>query len=71
MEYHLNIFQMQDGLIFFQMKNNLVFVLIDDQYYSNGLQPNILADGRQPKKKIIQPKTIKIKTIVVALLRVT
>ena len=32
---------------------------------------DILANGRQPQKKIMQPKTIKIKTMVVALLRVT
>ena len=32
---------------------------------------NILANGRQPQKKIMQPKTIKIKTLVVAPLRVT
>ena len=32
---------------------------------------NILANGRQPQKKIMQPKTIKIETMVVALSRVT
>ena len=32
---------------------------------------NVLANGRKPKKKIMQPKTIKIKTMVVAPLRVT
>jgi hypothetical protein len=33
--------------------------------------PNILANGSQPKKKTMQPKTIRIKTMVVAPLRVT
>ena len=32
---------------------------------------NFLENGRQPQKKIMQPKTIKIKTMVVAPLRVT
>jgi hypothetical protein len=32
---------------------------------------NILANGRQPKKKIMQTKIIEIKTIVVAPLQVT
>jgi hypothetical protein len=32
---------------------------------------NILASGRQPKKKKMQPKTIIIKTMVLAPLRVT
>ena len=32
---------------------------------------NILANRRQPKKNIMKPKTIQIKTMVVAPLRVT
>ena len=55
MQEDLNSIQMKDDLIFFQTEYDL----------------NILANGRQPKKKIMQPKTIKIKTMVVAPLRVT
>ena len=46
---------MEDDLILIQMEDNL----------------NILANGRQPQRKIMQPETIKIKTIVVAPLLVT
>ena len=46
---------MDDDLNLIQMKDDL----------------DILANGRQPQKKIIQHKTIKIKTMVVATLRVT
>jgi hypothetical protein len=59
-----NFFQMQDDLIFFQMNDNLNLIQMENDL-------NILANGRQPNKKIMQPKTIKIKTMVVAPLRVT
>ena len=50
-----HIFQMDDNINLIQMEYDL----------------NILANGRQPIKKIIQPKTIKIKIMVLAPLRVT
>jgi hypothetical protein len=49
------MFQMEDNFNFFQIEEDL----------------KIFANGRQPQKKIMQPKTIKIKTMVVAPLRVT
>ena len=55
---------MKDDLIFFQMDDNLNLIQMEYDL-------NILANGRQPKKKIMQPKTIEIKTMVVAPLRVT
>ena len=62
---------MEEDLNFFsQMKN-------DTNYLVNRRQPqsqshfNILTNGRQPQNKIMQPKTIKIETMVVAPLRVT
>ena len=64
MEDDLNIFQMIDNLIFFQIDDNLNLIQMEYNL-------NVLANGRQPKKKIMQPKTIKIKTMVVAPLRVT
>ena len=58
---------------FFQMKDNLIFCQIDDNLNLIQMEYNlnILANRRQPKKKIMQPKTIEIKTIVVAPLCVT
>ena len=41
------------------------------QSHPNGRQLHIFANGRQSQKKIIQPKTIEIKTMVVAPLRAT
>ena len=41
---------MEDDLNLFQMEDDL----------------NILANGRQPQNKIMQPETIKIKTMVLA-----
>ena len=55
MEDELKFFQMEDDLNLFQMKNNL----------------NLLANGRQTQKKIMRPKTIRIKRMVVAAIRVT
>ena len=55
---------MKDDLIFFQIDDNLNLIQMEYDL-------NILANGRQPKKKIMQPKRIKIKRMVVAPLRVT
>ena len=55
---------MKDDLIFFQIDDNLNLIQMEYDL-------NILANGRQPKKKIMQPKTIIIKTMVVAPLRLT
>ena len=73
MEDDLNCFQMQEDLNFFQMKDDLIFFQIDDNLNLIKIEYdlNILVNERQPKKKIMQPKTIKIKTMVVAPLRVT
>ena len=46
---------MKDELNFFQTEDDLNLIQIQDNV-------NILANGRQPEKKIMQPKTIKIKT---------
>ena len=73
MEDDLNCFKCKMTLIVFQMKDNLIFFQMDDNLNLIQMEYdlNILANGRQPKKKIMQPKTIKIKTMVVAPLRVT
>ena len=84
MEEYLNLFEngrrpkffspMQDDLnLFLQMKDNLIFCQMDDNLNLIQMEYdlNSLANGRQPKKKIMQPKTINIKTMVVAPLRVT
>jgi hypothetical protein len=55
---------MKDYLIFFQIDDNLNLIQMEYDF-------NIFANGRQTKKKIMQPKTIKIKTMVVAPLWVT
>ena len=54
------------------LKNDLIFFQIDDNLNHNQMvyNLNILANGRQPKKKIMQPQIIKIKTMVVELLQV-
>ena len=74
MKDDLNCFPMQEDLNFFlQMKDNLIFCQMDDNLNLIQMEYNlnVLANGRQPKKKIMQPKTINIKTMVVAPLRVT
>ena len=60
MEDNLNIFENRRRPLFFQIGDNLN--LIPMEYYLN---------MRQHKMKIIQPKTIKIKTMVVAPFQVT
>ena len=54
-------------------KTTLTYVRIEDNPNIIQLKDslNIVANGRQPQKKIMQPKTIEIKTMVVAPLRVT
>ena len=53
------------------MEDDLNYFLIEYDLIQMEYDLNILANGRQPQKKIMQPETIKIKTIVVAPLRVT
>ena len=73
---------MEDDLIFEKCKKTLIFFetgrqpqfffkLEDDLNILLNLTTSIDSNGRQSRKKIIQPKTIKIKTMVVAPLRVT
>ena len=64
MEDDLNFFENGRQPHFFQMEDNLNLIQIEDDL-------NNLVNGRQPQKIIIQPKTIQIKTMVVAPLRVT
>ena len=63
-EDDINVFQMKGHPNIFQIEDNLNLIQIKDHLH-------ILANVRQPLKKIMQPKTIKIKTRVVARLRVT
>ena len=53
--YNPTLRNMEDNLIFWTNEDNL----------------NIPANRRQPQKKIMQPKPVKMKTMVVALLQVT
>ena len=62
MEDDHDLFQRQDILHFFQMEDDLNLIQMEYNL-------NILANGRQPQKNIMKPK--KIKTMVVAPLRVT
>jgi hypothetical protein len=61
---HRFIFQIEDDFNILMNEDNLNLIQMEDYL-------NILANGRQPQKKIMQPKTIKIETMVVAPLRVT
>ena len=72
MEDDLNFFQMEDNLNCFQMKYDLNFFQIEDDLNVIQIKNNLTihATGRQPQKKIMQPKEIKIKTMAVAPLRV-
>ena len=63
-EDDINVFQMKGHPNIFQIEDNLNLIQIKDHLH-------ILANVRQPLKKIMQPKTIKIKTRVVARLRLT
>ena len=66
MENDLIFFQTEEDLDFSQMKDDLKF--FEKGRRQNLIQMkddlNILANVRQPQKKIMQPKTIKIKTMV-------
>ena len=53
MEDNLNVFCMEDNLNFLKMGDILNFIQMEDDH-------NIIVDGRQSQKKIMQPKTIKI-----------
>ena len=46
------------------MKDDLNLIQIEDDL-------NIFVNGRRPQKKLMQPKTIQIKTMVVAPLRIS
>ena len=50
---------MKDDIIFFEIDDNLNLIQMEYKL-------NILENERQPKKKMMQPKTIKIKRMVVA-----
>ena len=65
MEYDLNILANgRQPQFFVQMKDDINLIV-------NGIQPQSHSNGRQLQKLIMQPKTIKNKTMVVAPLRVT
>ena len=51
--------KMEVDLIFFQTDDNLNFIQMEYDL-------NILANGKQARKKIMHPKIIKIKTMVLA-----
>ena len=54
------------------MEDNINFMKMEeDLNFENGRQPQFFENGRQPQKKKMQPKTIKIKTMVVTPLRAT
>ena len=74
MEDDLNFFQMEDDLNFFVMEDNLNFVLGNPGSWfsvSNCDLTFLIKEDQQNIKKIMQPKTIKFKTMVVAPLRET
>ena len=54
-EDDINVFQMKGHPNIFQIEDNLNLIQIKDHLH-------ILANVRQPLQKIMQPKTIKIKT---------
>ena len=65
MKDNLNFFSNgRQPQFFVQMKDDLNLIV-------NGIQPQSHSNGRQLQKLIMQPKTIKNKTMVVAPLRVT
>ena len=63
-EDNLNLIQIKNDLNIFVNGRQLQFFLIEDDM-------KIIVNWRWPQKKIMQPKTIKIETMVVAPLRVT
>ena len=66
---------MKDDLICLSLKWNTtpLILWIEDKHNLIQMEDNlnIFTNGRQPQKEIMQPKTIKIETMVVALSRVT
>ena len=64
MEDNRNYFQIEDNLRFFQIEDDINVFQMKGHLH-------ILENVRQPLEKIMQPKTIKIKTRIVARLRVT
>ena len=68
---------MEDDLNIFEngRRPQLIFLMEDDlNFFENGRRPNFFLSKERFKKileKIMQPETLKIKTMVVAPLRVT
>ena len=73
MEDDLDFFKCKTTIIFSNERQPQFFFPMEDDFNLIQMEYdlNILANGRQPQKKIMQLKTIKFKTMVVAPLRVT
>ena len=77
MEDDLNLLKMEDDLNFFKWKTTSILLKMEDDHNFSKMECRLISfeNGRHPQffvnKIIMQPETFKIKTMVVAPLRVT